>query len=683
MKAFVGRVFVLGLLAWAELLSPSKLDAQSSNDPTSLGLKAASRGDFSVKVYRMPLTELEHEFITKNDAVLQAPKLPDDDAKKTEIIKFLKNSHEITQQFLFKAGLPLPEGSLVVADPGRSTLVVRTTAEMHNEILRLAQDRCNRVAVSLMIQLHLVEADGSLVREMLHKSIEQNDHAALLNELRSSAKATDIDTLHIVTRSGMRVKASSVTEFSQSTGYISDKPGRSESEKESWPYGTTFYADPVLGPDGKTVDINFTIKHDYAPPVERWETIAWNGPEKLQALMVDTFQAKYSSVISMLAGTTRLVSVWKPEGTRDVERENKLQAAFLKANAVMLLPSPNLTLEKWVREEGPALKVEVITTGMNGQLIPSGMIYKRFQVPPDFLGCGDNHAVSDPVDPFAPVGQTDAHLSSDYTVKDVLISIGIPFPEGATAVYDRTSNELIILNMPKNIELIGQYVGDNLTRRYPAQIVSTLYIVQADASFLRKLAEQVITEDEQSEVWSEIEGKAKENPASIKWLNTMRQETRSGLRSAIQAGPIYLNNTEVSSSEEKFQEAEDDQKNDKDHGQVGTQEERALAAFAERRFAGTGMEIDPVFGADGRTVDLNLDYQYHMAPPTFAEGQASDLKLNSPQVHYHRGSFTASGTWFSGTTRMINIWKPRGSAELENADVLQAAFLRVDVVPVE
>jgi hypothetical protein len=42
-----------------------------------------------------------------------------------------------------------------------------------------------------------------------------------------------------------------------------------------------------------------------------------------------------------------------------------------------------------------------------------------------------------------------------------------------------------------------------------------------------------------------------------------------------------------------------------------------------------------------------------------------------------------STTLASGTHRLLNVWKPEGTPEFEKADVLQAAFLSIDIVPVE
>jgi len=37
----------------------------------------------------------------------------------------------------------------------------------------------------------------------------------------------------------------------------------------------------------------------------------------------------------------------------------------------------------------------------------------------------------------------------------------------------------------------------------------------------------------------------------------------------------------------------------------------------------------------------------------------------------------------SGTHRLLSVWKPEGTPEFDKADVLQAAFICIDIVPVE
>ena len=76
-----------------------------------------------------------------------------------------------------------------------------------------------------------------------------------------------------------------------------------------------------------------------------------------------------------------------------------------------------------------------------------------------------------------------------------------------------------------------------------------------------------------------------------------------------------------------------------------------------------------------------MDYGY--APPVQRppDEPPSDhtIRFAVPTIEFRRHEFKASTTMRSGSTRMISVWKPAGTPELDG-DVLQAAFLRADVV---
>ena len=57
-------------------------------------------------------------------------------------------------------------------------------------------------------------------------------------------------------------------------------------------------------------------------------------------------------------------------------------------------------------------------------------------------------------------------------------------------------------------------------------------------------------------------------------------------------------------------------------------------------------------------------------------------RIAAPSVEFHESEVKLSTTLLSGSTRMISVWKPSGTPELDG-DVLQALFIRADIVPIE
>jgi hypothetical protein len=99
------------------------------------------------------------------------------------------------------------------------------------------------------------------------------------------------------------------------------------------------------------------------------------------------------------------------------------------------------------------------------------------------------------------------------------------------------------------------------------------------------------------------------------------------------------------------------------------------------------MAVDPVILPDARTIDVSLTLEHHFAPATLSaapDGAASQGKLvELPGAEFHFAKVACDITLQSGTTKLLAVWKPNGAPEFEVKDVLQAAFLRVDLVPAE
>jgi general secretion pathway protein D len=99
-------------------------------------------------------------------------------------------------------------------------------------------------------------------------------------------------------------------------------------------------------------------------------------------------------------------------------------------------------------------------------------LYSRtFRVPPDFIppeGDEGGGAVVD--DPFAPAGGGGGgSLRKSRNAKEYLESLGVPFPENASANFDKRNSILSVRNTPQAMELIEQIVEDSLNKQ-PKQV---------------------------------------------------------------------------------------------------------------------------------------------------------------------------------------------------------------------
>jgi general secretion pathway protein D len=83
---------------------------------------------------------------------------------------------------------------------------------------------------------------------------------------------------------------------------------------------------------------------------------------------------------------------------------------------------------------------------------------KTYQVPPSFekLGVAEEGAGGGDDDPFADSGSS--AVTARATPDQILQSRGIPWPEGASAFYNRGSSQLVVTNTQSNMELVDAFV---------------------------------------------------------------------------------------------------------------------------------------------------------------------------------------------------------------------------------
>ena len=103
-----------------------------------------------------------------------------------------------------------------------------------------------------------------------------------------------------------------------------------------------------------------------------------------------------------------------------------------------------------------------------------------YKVPPDFQSItgGDSGAPAAPADPFAPAAAAPtSSIPRKKSAKDILTEQGIPFPDGASAVFNPVSSQLIVKNTAPNLDLVESFV-DTLKDKAPKQIYITTKFVE-------------------------------------------------------------------------------------------------------------------------------------------------------------------------------------------------------------
>jgi len=694
------RIFLYASLCFtATLSSQSQEKAKTSQD---------TEGEWSLRVYRYPSSELLGGFVSSEQGQLTAPPLPAANATEEQVIKFMRRSHFVVDQHLKMNGIILPPGSLAVFDPKNKTLALRSTGLTHERMAALTAEVERAMPKLVSINVQILEAESSAVNEAVKQVKAQPDHTAAwtaLDALVSQKKASYVGDLRMETKSGTRSTVSRGEGRTYITEMTVDEARRSSTATEQRDAGTRLELEPTIGADGETIELNYSLEHHYRAPQEHWDKISASADRVVETPNIDFHKAKVTTGITLLGGMTKLVGIWKPEDLSEPERAGHLQAAFLKCHIVSLLPALDPRAEQLLRTQGEKIEKTPTTPPPEPPGATKGIITRSFHISEELLTMGDTAAVpAAAADPFAAGGaaadaapmRNEARLTMRITAVEILKSKGIPFPEGSSANYKPSTGELLVRNTAENMKLVEDYIA-SLKLHAPRNLAMTVHVIEADAATLRRLAASTSTTTDHTAAWQELEQGIAQN--KIRLLRSAFIESKSGIRSTFESGRelLYVTGTETSGQISKSENQSTPNGGDKDAKTSQTNISNVNVSQGAPSHFSSNMEMRPVgfrFEIEGTTgysepdaveVMTAIDYDYAKPVIMDSSGQpdATTIRPLNHSVQFHRAQCVVGTTIAGGTHRLLSVWKPEGTPELDKADVLQAVFLCIDIVPVE
>jgi hypothetical protein len=482
-----------------------------------------------------------------------------------------------------------------------------------------------------------------------------------------------IGTLRLETRSGQRSTMQSGPDQTYPRTFLRNEPGAVTALTETRSTGVTLLVEPVLGPDGWRTDLSYELEVHSAPPQKREVISPPLGDSQVRKLPVlDFCLARVTSAFVCNGDHTKLLGVWTPCGPDGQPRKDALQAAFLHLMPVSGERALNLLVERKLREHLHR-QGRIPTVDAHPELaIPAGKGLKRqlFKVPRGFtldaeLDVNTDHerALTLPEDGngfcLKPASEPiqSGPIADPFQPSDAVSGRRVPFPGGTDLHYHQHRHVLEVVHTEEGLREVNKLL-DTLWDNTPRTLAFTLHLVQGDGSTLREMARDSATHTDHTSTWAKMEELVRNGKATV--LSTQRLETVSGQNAKLITG---LERATVDAFE----------KTDK-----GTIEAKTGSSVS-----GITWEIAPLQSPDFKTIDVDLALEYHFAPPQPSPPDATlppGVGLETEKTY--AAKVRSAHTLQSGTTRLISLWKPSGTAELDGKDVLQAAFLRADVVPV-
>jgi len=301
-----------------------------------------------------------------------------------------------------------------------------------------------------------------------------------------------------------------------------------------------------------------------------------------------------------------------------------------------------------------------------------GMVTNEYKVPPTFISSYPrDRSGGGAADPFsAPKDNAGGGaLSARKAPKEILEAAGIVVPEGAFATYDPKTGTLTVRNTKEQHELVQAYL-DSIVGSSEKQIHVIVEMIEVEHLDFSDWLLSHRFDHNATEFRRTVQEWVREGRGTI--LETTTIMARSGQRAKTESVDEYIYPTEYDPPEIPKEVTLSDQAKAPVTGVTPT-------AF-ETRNMGRTLEVDPVLGADGVTIDLNL-------APEFVELEGINewtsakidemFKTTMPTFHTQR--ITTQITTHDGEYTFLGTTRPLKAADPKRKDPIVLNFVRADV----
>ncbi len=181
--------------------------------------------------------------------------------------------------------------------------------------------------------------------EIMTEAKTGSDDTKLRAELLTKAKegkATLLESLTVVSRSGERATTESITEYIHPNEYEISKPKDDEQNEahaaivaptafETRSLGSIFEVEPILGENGKTIDITFKPEITYLVG----ETLWGQGPKADVLFKMPTFYTlRLNTSLTLTSGKFHFAAALTPKDDKGVSDTTKKVIVLIKADVL-------------------------------------------------------------------------------------------------------------------------------------------------------------------------------------------------------------------------------------------------------------------------------------------------------------------------------------------------------------
>ncbi|MDF1740734.1 MAG: hypothetical protein P1U86_16350 [Verrucomicrobiales bacterium] len=299
---------------------------------------------------------------------------------------------------------------------------------------------------------------------------------------------------------------------------------------------------------------------------------------------------------------------------------------------------------------------------------PALLFTKKYTVPATFFRWLKQGPATPSSDPFATPAQKGE--GKQVTPKEKFASMGIITGEdGASVVFNEATATLVLRGTEKHHQILTAAL-ENFSYNSERQLHVIVEFIEVEhLDFSDWLLDNRLSGDA-TELRKEVQEWLHDKRGTI--LETSMITARSGQRAKTESGDEYIYPTEISPPSMP--------------GTLTLGEEAQLpesspypSAF-ETRNLGITLEVDPVLGADGTTIDLNLSpemIKLSGQSEWFSENTPDAMKISMPT--FHRMKVTTQVTLLDGRYVLAGSCRPMPEEKSKRDDPMVLLFIRADI----
>jgi phage baseplate assembly protein gpV len=553
--------------------------------------------------------------------------LPDPFAAEPATVK--PNVRDTSRSYLKRAGIDFPDGSASFYDATTHQFTIHNTPEMLKFTEAYLEDLARLEPSSVSFYVQILEAPGAVLRDLEKQVTVNADCGKALASLLKRAQQPSSD-LRLVTSAriealnGHQSVYESIIEHAFCETLHFDMKNRLNVPYARRAVGAMIELDPTVGPDMRTIELNYQIGLHPGLPIRR--DMAVTDPttqEKVAFSTSDFMLAHFVSSTTFTDGMTKLVGITRPPGVAPAAGDDVVWGIFIAAKIQRTAlepkdrPQPH-TLAEGLHSVRRTVRADDLEYAIHGHFF----------------------------------GEVELPASEKRgPIPDFLTRNGITHVEGSSFTIEEDT--LLITNTLENIERIDGLLTEDFGNGSKS-CRHVLHIVEAPAKLLRELSTSAHQHFDHAAEWSRVLEAVDDGSARHLEVSWVVGKPMNKIILTTGRDHAYLDGLNL------------------------TPEGKA-ELLIQRRLIGASLTLTPT---DETQYPHSYEYRLetHTAPEELRRLEfrdpSSQKRFDLPFTDFHLARARGRTILHSGSVKLLSIWKPAGRPELEKKDLQHAAFLR-------